>query len=349
MREEILRLIKRYGWNATCYQLVNPGLDIWFGPSHEAVIGFVEAARTCVVAGAPVCSEDDLPKVIAKFESEAKSKRRHVCYFGASGRIEQLLGDCHGYSTVVLGSQPVWNPSNWEAILASNSSIRAQLNRALNKGVQVDEWSYEGATNNAELQAVLQEWLSTRGLPPLHFLVEPETLSFLEGRRIFVATRAESVVGFLVASPIPTRNGWLTEQFVRGKGAVNGTIELLVDATMRGLIEDKATYVTMGLVPLSNHGFEPKFANPLWLSLILKWVRAHGRRFYNFGGLEHFKAKLQPDYWEPIYAISNERSFSLRSLYAIAAAFTKEPPLNAVMRGFVRGVRQELRWLLRKS
>ena len=31
---------------------------------------------------------------------------------------------------------------------------------------------------------------------------------------------------------------------------------------------------------------------------------AHGRRFYNFRGLEAFKASLEPMRWEPVYAIA---------------------------------------------
>jgi phosphatidylglycerol lysyltransferase len=108
-----------------------------------------------------------------------------------------------------------------------------------------------------------------------------------------------------------------------------------------------STYVTMGLVPLSSQGTPKLEGNPIWLKILTGWVRAHGRRFYNFGGLEAFKAKFRPDYWEPIYAISNEPRFSFRTLYAIAAAFTTTPPLVAVLKGMVKAARQEVQWLAR--
>jgi phosphatidylglycerol lysyltransferase len=183
-------------------------------------------------------------------------------------------------------------------------------------------------------------------LPPLHFLVEPETLTLLDDRRVFVATMRSEVVGFVVLSPIPVRNGWLTEQFVRGHRAPNGTVELMMDFAVRAVAADGSTYVTMGLVPLSRQGAPAQDENPLWLRFLTTWVRAHGRRFYNFGGLEAFKAKFRPMYWEPIYAISNERRFSFRTLYAIAAAFTKTSPLAAVLLGAVRAFRQEVRWFI---
>jgi phosphatidylglycerol lysyltransferase len=180
----------------------------------------------------------------------------------------------------------------------------------------------------------------------LHFLVEPETLALLDDRRVFVAQVGAEVVGFVVLSPIPVRKGWLTEQFVRGHSAPNGTVELMIDFAVRAVALEGSTYVTMGLVPLSRQGAPNQDRNPFWLRFLTRWVRAHGRRFYNFGGLEAFKAKFRPSYWEPIYAISNERRFSFRTLYAIAAAFTNTSPITAVFKGALKALRQEFRWFV---
>lgn len=73
-------------------------------------------------------------------------------------------------------------------------------------------------------------------------------------------------------------------------------------------------------------------------------MRAHGRRFYNFAGLEAFKAKLQPHAWEPVYVLSRERATSLRTICAVAGAFAGEPLPSFLARAFVRAASQELRW-----
>ena len=216
------------------------------------------------------------------------------------------------------------------------------MQRARNKGVQVHEWEPARAADDPRLRACLDQWLATRGLPTLHFLVEPNALHDLEGRRLFVAERGDAVVGFINASPVPARTGWLVEQFVRGRSAPNGTIELLFDAMMTAVAADGAQYVTMGLVPLREGTEQPRDLNPAWLATLLAFVRVHGRRFYNFRGLERFKTKFRPHAWEPIYAISAEETFSLRTLYAIAAAFTVQSPLAAVARGGLRALRTEV-------
>ena len=97
-----------------------------------------------------------------------------------------------------------------------------------------------------------------------------------------------------MASRVSHRNGWLTEQFVRGRTAPNGTVELVLDAVVRAMAADGADYVTMGLVPLPEHAVVPLHYNPLWLRLLLAWAGPHGRRFHNFGGLDAFKSKFRP-------------------------------------------------------
>lgn len=342
--ERAQRLVMNYGWNATVYQILNPGMTLWFSRAGDAVVGYVPYRRVWVVGGAPVCDEARLPDVIEEFESAAAKRGRRVCYFGAAGRINAVLEEKTDYSSVVLGAQPVWKPDEWAGIIDGIASLRAQLNRARNKGVTVAEWPNEKVRNDPQLTRLLNEWLHTRGLPPLHFLVEPRTLSAPGDRRLWIAEKAGVPVAFLNMAPVPQRAGWLTEQFVRGWNAPNGTIELLMDTAIRTLADDGAQYVTMGLVPLSTQGAPPD-CNPLWLHFFLQWVRAHGRRFYNFGGLEDFKAKFRPHRWEPIWAISHEEHFSPATLWAISGAFARQPPARLLLHGLGKAVRQEVAWL----
>lgn len=324
------------------YQVVNDGIQHWFSAAGDAVVGYVRTHGVCVVAGAPICDGTRLTEVLAEWETFVQDLGCRACYFGAAGRLFDALHHRNGYTTVTLGAQPVWAPARWPEIPARSASIRSQIHRARNKGVQISEWTPSRAAADSRLRDCLASWLRTRGLPTLHFLVEPHTLHDLEGRRIFVAERGRAVVGFINASPVPARRGWLVEQFVRGPQSPNGTIELLIDFMMRAVAADGAEYVTLGLVPLREQSTLQAGANPVWLTTLLALVRVHARRFYNFRGLERFKTKLQPHGWEPIYAISAEESFSWRTLYAIAAAFTAQSPIRAVAGGLARAAGAEL-------
>lgn len=338
-------LVMRFGWNTTCFQIVNPGIEYWFGDEGESVVGFVSAKKVRVVAGAPICAEPELPHIIREFEDDAARNGMSVCYWGAEARLEGVTADLPEYSRVLLGAQPVWDPADWGALVARRKDIRAQINRARNKGVTVEEWPFEDASDNPFLLECLHRWFDLKGLPPLHFVVEPETLGRLECRRIFVATQKDEVKGFLVLSPIPTRNGWLTEQFPHVPNAPNGTVELMMDTAIRKVAAEGYEYITLGLSPLSRRANIRPFDNPAWLKLTLAWMRKHGQRFYNFDGLDFFKAKLGPDRWEPVFAISNERTFSRSTLFAIAKAFTNDRPVTVLLGGLAKAARMELRRL----
>lgn len=336
-------LVLEHGWNATAYQILNRGITLWFAAAGDAVVGWRRASGFRVVAGAPVCPLARLADVAREFEADALAGGERVCYFGAEARLEALYGSSDGHALILLGAQPAWTPASWSAIVAGRRSLRAQLNRARNKGVAVSEWSVAKATAHPELTRLLTEWLATRGLPPMGFLVEPRTLDRLWDRRVFVAARAGVAIAFLVASPVPARNGWLVEQFVRGAGAVNGTAELLIDHAVRAMARDGAGYVTLGLAPLSRRARRAVGRpDPAWLRLAFRLLRAHGRRFYNFDGLDEFKAKFGPERWEPVYAVVDRRTVGPMPIYAIASAFTNGRPIRAVARGIVAALRAEL-------
>ena len=348
--ERARRLILAHGWNATCYQILNPGIRLWFAADADGVIGYVSHGRTRVVAGAPVCDRQRLGAIAAEFESDAAASRERVCYFAAESRLESLVRE-RPYARLLLGAQPMWRPERLVATIAGHPSLRAQLHRARNKGVNVAEWPASRA-GHPGLRLCLAQWLATRGLPALHFLVESETLDGLLDRRIFVAELAGQPVAFLVATPIPARSGWLVEQIVRGNAACNGTSELLLDAAARALTAAGAKLLTLGLAPLATHGAPVDYRHPLWIRALFAWLRAHGRRFYDFRGLEAFKAKFQPEQWEPVFALATSERVGVATVRAIAGAFARGSPAVLVARGLARAVgsevRRAFRWVSRR-
>ncbi|MCH9648716.1 MAG: DUF2156 domain-containing protein [Deltaproteobacteria bacterium] len=339
------RLILRYGWNATAYQILNPGIERWFSESEDAVIGYVSYHGHRVVAGSPVCALERLPAVIEEFETQARQKRQRICYFAADERLAEVLARRGPWDRLLLGAQPVWNPEGWPGILRTKASLRGQLNRARNKGLKISRLSHREAQERRDLRPCLKEWLATRGLPPLHFLVEPETLDRLWDRRVFVAELDDQPVGFLVLTPVPCRRGYLVEQNIRGTGAPNGTTESLLHGAMEYAAHQGANYLTLGLCPLSQRAALDRPSQRWWLELALGWLRAHGRRFYNFDGLDAYKAKFLPQAWEPIYAITSDRRVGLGTLWAIAGVFGKMSPARLAARALGRALLQEARWL----
>jgi phosphatidylglycerol lysyltransferase len=308
-------------------------------------VGYVRRHHYLLAVGAPVCPLDRLPSAIAEFEAFARAQRCRVCFVCAEDRLRAAVAYLPGHAIVAAGEQPVWDPRDWQSILNARKSLRNQLRRALNKGIEVRQMEAGEAATDPEIAAVLRQWLVTRGLPPMHFMVEPDVLRGATEDRIVLAARREGrVVAYLVASPIPARNGYLIEELARTRQAPNGVAELLIDSAMRRFAAEGRTCVTMGLVALAHDSFRD---NPRWLRALMGVARAHANRFYNFRGLEQFRARMSPARWEKIWFISNEPRFTLRTLYAVGAAFSGISPVRAIAIGILKGLAQEIKALAR--
>ncbi len=332
-----------FGATSTAYQILNPGIEHWFAPEIPAVAGYKRERHVILAAGSPICPPASLPDAIERFEHYARRQGCRVCYVCAETGLRDLLDSSPVHSAVTVGAQPIWIPAQWAAIVKSHASLRAQLHRAANKGVRIREMAPETGREHPALKGVLEQWLAMRALPPLHFLTEPRTLrGVVTDRILLVAWLGGDPVGFLVASPIPVRRGYLIEQVVRSRRAPNGTSELLIDAAMRKFALQGERFATLGLVALTSKAGPEIAQNPWWLRIMMLAARTHANRFYNFRGIEHFREKMAPQAWEPIYAISNERRFSVSTLYALGQAFCEIAPWYAIALAVIKGARQEV-------
>ena len=98
-------LVMAHGWNATAFQIVNPGFHHWFSRRHEAVAGYVRCHDVRLVAGSPVAPLASLDAVVDEFEADARAAGDTVCYFGAERRLQGVAAARGRYAHVVLGAQ----------------------------------------------------------------------------------------------------------------------------------------------------------------------------------------------------------------------------------------------------
>jgi phosphatidylglycerol lysyltransferase len=342
--ERARHLVLDAGRAATCWQILHPDLSLWFSGAGDGVVGFVTYRHVRVVAGEPVCAEDRLAAVCREFEQAAAAAGQRVCYLAAEQPLVDRVGRRSRHVVVPIGAQPVWHPKRLAAAFQEDAPLRYQLNRARNKGVAVSEWP-AARGDHPGLGRCLEAWLKQKALPALGFMTDPYLLARLEFRRIWVAEREGAPVGYTVLAPVPTREGWLVEQIVRCDGAPNGTAESLVAAAAQSVAADDSRFITLGTSPLSRRGERLSSRYPLWLRMATGWMRAHGARFYNFRGLEHFKAKFRPQGWEPVFAVAAEPRLQMGTLYAVMGAFTGRSPLLAGLQAVGSGLATEIRRL----
>ena len=340
------RLVRAHGRSYAAEQAANPEMRAWTTRDGSSGVAYVVARRwplgprVYVAAGDPLAPPDALRDVASAFEGASRSRGASVIWFGTSDALRDP-----SRAELVVGAEPILDAAGWADTVRRKASLRAQVARARNKGVRVRALAADEPL--APYRSVLDEWLGTRGLPSLHFLAQPDILDAPGDRQILAAERGDETVALLSLCPVATRPAALVEWVLRRPDAPNGTAALLIDAAMRRQAERGTRDVSLGLVPLSTVAPRSSQA-PSWPARVaLSWTRAHARRFYRFDGLERFKAKFQPDRWEPAYLFTTEPRVGLGTLYAIADAFAgPRSPERLVARALADALADEARALL---
>lgn len=302
--------MRAHGRNATSFQLLESDFRIQEDVSGQGVVGFVDTGAAWVAGGEPIAAPEQILGVATRFLDAARLAGRRAAFFATEGQLAQLPAT----RRLLLGRQPVWDPAAWSATLAGSRSLRAQLRRARAHGVSVRQVTADevapGTPLRTQLDALIRRWQARRPIAEMGFLVRLEPFAYAHERLLFVAERAGAPVALLSMAPVYGRGGWLFEDLLREAEAPNGTTELLVHAGMCAIAARGDRWATLGLAPL---------AGPVapWLQR----VRRVASPFFNFVGLEAFKARLRPSHWDDIWLVHVEGTSPVRALLDALTAF----------------------------
>jgi phosphatidylglycerol lysyltransferase len=324
--ESVLRLVRRYGWNATSFQVLEPGFSYFF-LDDDACVAYVDTGRAWVAAGAPLADDARMAAVAWSFVGAARAADRRACFFAAEERFTTLVP----LRTLLVGEQPVWDPAGWTEVLGRNRSLREQLRRARAKGVRVRtvdpaQLSAPGDPIRVSMIELAERWLHARELAPMGFLAQVAPLSLLPDQRVFLAEQGDRLVALLSVAPVFGRRGWLLQNLLRSPDAPNGTAEALINQAMLEAVDKGLTFVTLGLAPLAGEVRAP-----------LRLARRVGAPLYNFEGLRAFKSKLRPTRWEPIFLSFPAGTGPFRAVVEVLAAFARGGLLQFGFRTLLRG------------
>jgi len=254
-------------------------------------VAYVDTGRGWIAAGSPLAEASRAPGVARAFVEEARRNGRRACFFASEADAFP------GFARILLGEQPLWTRGTWKAAVAEHRGLRGQIRRAAAKGVAIRRVHGSelapGTALRAQVESLAREWLASRRMAPMGFLVAIEPFHWPEEHRYFVAERDGKLLEFLSAVPIYARGGWLVEDVVRSASAPNGTTEAIFDGLMQEV--DEESTVTLGLAPLSGP--------------IARWLRVArfvGRPMFDFAGLRAFRERLRPAQWQRVWLVYPE-------------------------------------------
>ncbi len=316
----MLELLRRHGHGPTSFQILERGFSYWFD-GDDAVVGYVAAERWRVVAGVPVAPPERIGEVARAFVADGGP----VVFFGVEGPFVEALRaagvDC---DLLQVAEQPDWDPSGYHTDGPERRSLRSQVSRARNKGVEVrrvdaDEIAHAPGPLRSEIHGVLDRWLESRRMHVMRFMVDLEPFTFPEERRYYVAERGAQPVGFLAAVPVYGRDGWFFEDVIRVPDAPNGTAELLIHTALTDARDRGEPFVTFGMAPLA--GIEAGPGPHRWIRAVLRFCCTRLGKLYPFAGVRSFKARFRPDVWTPQYLVACPGPVGVGSFRAVLRAF----------------------------
>ena len=303
-------LLRQHGAEATSFQVLEPGYHYWFD-GDDACIAYTDTGQAWVAVGAPVAAPHDQAGTARRFCAAAAAHGREARFFA----VDEAFTDRADLRRTHIGEQPLWDPLEWEGIVASSRSLREQLRRARAKGVALRvvpaaEIADPASRVRRGVEQLIERWLASHKMSEMKFMVLVHPFSYPEERRYVVAELEGEIVGFAAAVPVYARSGWFVEDVIRDPNAPNGTAELLIDAMMRQFAAEGSRYATLGLAPLAGD-----------VNSVLRLTRDYTAHLYNFGGVRAFKEKLKPHEWEPIYVAYAHGQLGIMAMRDVLAAF----------------------------
>ena len=311
-RRRALEILRRFGWNATSFQILQAQFELWFD-STEACVAYVDTGSAWVVAGSPIAASEHLERVACNFVDAARDRRRRVVFFGTDPRFARV----DRFKSICIGREPIFDAHVWPSFLRRKVRIREQLRRANAKGLHAEQLdtarlAADDTLLRREIEGLIQRWLLSKPMPKMGFLTGIEPFSFSRERRYFLAKVADRIVGFAAMIPVYERRGWLLENLVRAPDAPNGTSETLMDLVMREAARTTSGYLSLGLTPLAGD-----------VGLWLNFAKRLGAPLYNFSGLEEFRRKFLPSSWSPMYVTYPSDRHAPWALYDSLVAFAR--------------------------
>jgi phosphatidylglycerol lysyltransferase len=220
--EARLTALTRFGIDAVAFQGLESSIAWWHDDGPPAGTGaaqpYLDTGRSWIAVGRPLAEAGVATSAVRRFAAAARAHRRRAVFFGVESRDAFA-----GFRSLALGLQSVLLPAEWPATLRRSRKLREQLRRARAKGVTVrivDAGELApGTAVRGHVERLAAEWLGSRHMEAMTFLVAVEPFHAPSHHLYVVAERRGRPVQFLSAIPIPHARGWLFEDMLRGPEA----------------------------------------------------------------------------------------------------------------------------------
>lgn len=311
--------VARYGDNPSAFLALNDGNRYFSCRDVPGVVAYRESGRHLVQFGAPF--GPDPAALLRRFVEFARRHRRRV----VAVQVQRSDVDTYaaaGFTVNQVGASYAVDLAEFTLHGKRFVRLRNKVSRATRGGATVAEVPFPPwADAVADLDAA---WLRSKGrhAKPLEFLVGQHGGAMQPHRRLFVATVAGTLVGYISYSPAyGTRPGWLHDLSRRAPNGPPGVMETVNTAAIETFRAEGVPWLHFGFTPFT--GLDPAFEDASasrWFRWLAGQLSARGAAVYPAATQLAYKLKWAPHAVLPEYVAFSGRASLTGFLQVFRAA-----------------------------
>lgn len=296
--EEARQLFERYGGNAYSHLIFLRDKYLFFGPDRRAVIAFAQQRDRLIALGDPSGDPAAFAATIEAFRHFADRYALLPVFYEIADRYMHLYHDL-GFSLFKLGETAYVDVAAFSLSGKQNDQLRHAVNRARRAGLRMELLQPPlSAEHAAQLRAISDAWLASRGSAEKGFSLGRYDLGYLERSPIAVVRDDRRIVAFANIMPGYGSQADLSIDLMRhAPDAPPGTMDFLFVELIELARAQGYTSFNLGMAPLRGVGNTRYSRVQERLAAI---AYEHANRLYNYKGLRRFKEKFHP-HWRSNY------------------------------------------------
>lgn len=315
----LLDLFLRYGYEHQSFVSLYGEKEVWRCSQPEAAVIYRRIGRLAVVGGGPLTARENLPEVTSLFLRFCREQNLDCVMTPIAAESAEIAAHC-GMGLLKIGESGYFNLPGWKPAGDRGKKVRAGVNQARNAGIRIERYFPRVNKDQAlkeEIEDLCQQWLDSREVDALGWLLELDPFQLAEHKQYFLARKAGGrLEAMLACCPIPARKGWYLEDLIRLPDAERGVSELLVVEALNALAAEGAQLATLATSPLA--GVKGAGGDFKLISCILSLIYQHLEAFYHFKALHRFKSKFPPSFVDAEFAAIYPPRIGLRTIFSMA-------------------------------
>ncbi len=298
-RARARQIVEAHGNSALARLTLLDDKFYFFSPGGSAV-AFVVKGRVALCLGDPIGPAADFLACVAAFQKYcAVNDWQPVFYQVYPDHLDEYRGA--GFQALCIGQEAIVDLSTFTLAGGENKSIRTSINRLNRLEFRAEVVSPPVPDELlGELNAISDEWLTTRKSDELRFATGWFEDAYLRSERVMVIREPQGKIQAFANLLPEYQRSEMTIDLMRHRSQIeNGLMDFLFASLFQWAKEQGLATFSLGLSALSGIGEHSE--DPV-IERSLHFIFENVDQFYNFKGLHAFKEKFHPQ-WEPRYLV----------------------------------------------